>query len=225
MTVLKDIPLDLPPDAIRKKLRLPADCEPALLRQLTDAARELIDARALYTTCYVEKRQADAVVVSGQRLRSRVLRKNLDQVQRIFPFVITLGRRLDEKIRRTEDLLNQYYLDAVGNMALEAARRHLKKHLQARFALEKMAFMAPGSLPDWPLEEQKPLFALLGDVKAAIGVELTDSLLMLPAKSISGIYFPTQTSFFSCQLCPRQQCEGRKARYDEKLAQKYGIKK
>jgi len=85
--------------------------------------------------------------------------------------------------------------------------------------------MAPGSLVDWPIEEQAPLFKLLGDVENSIGVKLTDSLLMLPAKSISGIYFPTEVSFFSCQLCPRQRCESRKAKYDPGLAEQYGIKK
>jgi hypothetical protein len=80
-------------------------------------------------------------------------------------------------------------------------------------------------LPDWPIEEQRPLFQLLGDVPAAIGVRLTESLLMLPAKSVSGIYFPTETSFFSYQLCPRKRCDSRKARYNLKLALEYGIKK
>jgi hypothetical protein len=84
--------------------------------------------------------------------------------------------------------------------------------------------MAPGSLADWPIEEQAPLFKLLGDVDASIGVKLTDSMLMLPAKSISGVYFPADVSFFSCQLCPRERCESRKAKYDPKLAQEYGIK-
>jgi len=47
---------------------------------------------------------------------------------------------------------------------------------------------------------------------------------MLPAKSVSGFYFPTEVSFYSCRLCPRKRCESRKAKYDEKLAAKYGIK-
>ena len=101
----------------------------------------------------------------------------------------------------------------------------LRDHLKQIYALEKTAFMAPGSLPNWPIGQQKPLFKLLGDVKSSIGVELTESLLMLPAKSVSGIYFPTETSFFSCQLCPRERCDSRKAKYNEKLAQEYGIKK
>jgi hypothetical protein len=78
-------------------------------------------------------------------------------------------------------------------------------------------------LADWPIEEQAPLFKLLGDVETSIGVQLTDSLLMLPAKSISGIFFPTEISFISCQLCPRKRCESRKAKFDDKLAGEYGI--
>jgi hypothetical protein len=224
MTVLNSIPIDLQPTAVCKTLRLPPDGDPAVVRQLIDTACELIEARALYTTCYIEEKQAAAVKISGKLLHSSILRKNLDPVERVFPFVLTLGGRLDDQIRKTQDLLDQYYLDAVGVMALEAAGRHLKKHLQDRFALGKMSFMAPGSLPDWPIEEQRPLFDLLGDAKAAIGVRLTDSFLMLPAKSISGIYFPAEASFYSCQLCPRKRCEGRKAPFDEKLAQQYGIK-
>ncbi|MDX2500360.1 MAG: vitamin B12 dependent-methionine synthase activation domain-containing protein, partial [Deltaproteobacteria bacterium] len=123
------------------------------------------------------------------------------------------------------DLLENFYLDTIGNVALNSARKQLKRHLKSEFALEKISSMAPGSLPDWPIEEQAPLFKLLGDVDAAIGVKLSNSLLMLPAKSISGIYFPTEVSFFSCQLCPRERCESRKAKYDPKLAREYGIKK
>ena len=85
--------------------------------------------------------------------------------------------------------------------------------------------MSPGSLEDWPIQEQLPLFALLGEAPAAIGVRLTESLLMLPGKSVSGIFFPSASTFFSCRLCPRERCEGRKARYDETAAREYGILK
>ena len=122
------------------------------------------------------------------------------------------------------DLLESYYLDVIGNAALNSARRHLKGHLKSTFAVEKISSMAPGSLADWPIEQQAPLFDMLGNVEAEIGVKLNDSLLMLPAKSISGIYFPTEISFFSCQLCPRERCESRKAKYSPRLAEEYGIK-
>jgi hypothetical protein len=77
--------------------------------------------------------------------------------------------------------------------------------------------MSPGSLGEWPLSQQRPLFASLGDVAGAIGVRLSESLLMVPAKSVSGVCFPTEESFESCQLCPREDCPGRRAPYDETL--------
>ena len=39
---------------------------------------------------------------------------------------------------------------------------------------------------DWPLDAQRELLALL-DTPRAIGVSLTDSLLMVPSKSVSAV--------------------------------------
>ena len=77
--------------------------------------------------------------------------------------------------------------------------------------------MSPGEVSDWPTEEQARLFALLGDTRQLIGVELTDSLLMVPTKSVSGILFSTDSGFVSCQLCPQEQCHERRAPYDNSL--------
>ena len=79
--------------------------------------------------------------------------------------------------------------------------------------------MNPGSLPDWPITEQAKLFSLLGDVKALIGVTLTESMLMLPTKSVSGVYFETERNFENCELCARENCPGRRKPFDEA---KYG---
>jgi len=91
------------------------------------------------------------------------------------------------------------------------------------YALAGISRMSPGSLTDWPIEEQRLLFSLLGNVEASIGVKLSRSLVMIPQKSISGIYFPTEVSFYSCQLCPRKRCPSRKTGYDKEMAGEYGI--
>ena len=225
MPILDKIIVSISLDELRKRLHMEKDCDIGEIQPLIDVAVQLSEPRALYDVRYIEEKFEDGVIVTGRRLKSRVLRKNLDQVERVFPFVITLGSKLGEKQAASTDLLENFYLDTIGNIALTSARKQLERHLKSQFALEKISSMAPGSLADWPIEEQAPLFKLLGDVDATIGVTLTDSLLMLPAKSISGIYFPTEVSFFSCQLCPRQRCESRKAKYDPGLAEQYGIKK
>jgi len=225
MPILDNINIDISLNEVCRKLHMKPDGDLSEIQPLVDVAMTLIEPRALYDVRYIEEKLEDAVIVNGRRLKSRVLRKNLDQVGRIFPFVITLGSKLGEKQTASSDLLENFYLDTIGNVALNSARKQLKRHLESKFALEKISSMAPGSLADWPIQEQAPLFKLLGDVEASIGVKLTDSLLMLPAKSISGIYFPKEVSFVSCQLCPRERCESRKAQFSPKLAEEYGIKK
>jgi len=86
-----------------------------------------------------------------------------------------------------------------------------------------MSCMSPGSLKDWAIEEQRSLFSILGDVEGFIGVRLNETLIMIPNKSLSGIYFPTEIPFYSCQLCQREDCSTRKAPYDENLAREFGV--
>jgi hypothetical protein len=224
MTILDNIQIKLDFEAVQRKLHLKRDSDLNALQDLVAIAQPLVEPKVLYKICYIEEKLAHGVIIENLLLSSKVLRKNLDKIERIFPFVITIGNKFSERLEACSDLLEKFYLDAVGNVALNQVRLELKNHLKNEYAVEKTAFMAPGSLPDWPIEEQRPLFKLLGDVETAIGVKLTESLLMLPAKSVSGIYFPTETTFFSCQLCPRERCDSRKARYNEKLAREYGIK-
>lgn len=219
METIGPIACTLSVEFVQNKLKAPSRGH---IEALLPRALSLAEARAVFAVAYIEEKGVDEVVIGGRRFQSRVLRKNLDEVGRVFAAVVTIGGRLEQAADRSEDLLEKYYLDAIGNLILAEARSHLIQHLCRRFALDKLSWMSPGSLADWPLEEQRPLFALLDGVSSAVGVELTDSLLMLPRKSVSGIFFPSETTFFSCRLCPRERCEGRKARYDEALAREYG---
>ena len=225
MPILDNIQIKINVDLVRKRLHLKRDSDLKTVQDLVQIAQPLVEPKVLYKVSYIEEKLDDGVVVEGLRLISNVLRKNLDAVERVFPFVITIGNKFGETLDAYDDLLEKFYLDTIGNVALNQVRLAFKDHLKQKYAIEKTAFMEPGSLANWPIEQQKPLFKLLGDVQASIGVRLTESLLMLPAKSISGIYFPTETSFFSCQLCPRERCESRRAKYSEKKAKEFGIKK
>jgi len=222
MEKLEQISLGLDIEEIKEAVRAR---DLVQIQTLLEVAKPLISARAVYRVCYIDEKLEDTVIIDGIRLGSRILRKNLEKVGRVFPYVITIGTRLEQKADETTDLLEKYYLDKIGNIALSKARRHLEEHLRSRFALDDLSYMSPGSLEDWPIEEQRPLFSILKGAEVSIGVRLTESLLMIPRKSVSGIYFPTEVTFYSCQLCPRQHCEGRKARYNENLAKEYGILK
>ncbi len=189
----------------------------ARLEGIAADAQAVAKPKAVYKVAFIESKGGDCVVVDGITLTSRVLRVNLEQVHRVFPYVATCGTEMDEWSNSIDDMLQSYWADKIKEMALRSAMQALSEHLQDRFRPGRMSRMSPGSLVDWPLQEQRKLFALLGDPKDAIGVELTDSLIMVPLKSVSGICFPAEVDFASCQLCSRENCPGRRAPYDATL--------
>lgn len=225
MEILNHIPISLDMQEIQKELHMEGREGSRHAQALIKEVQPLIRARAVYRDCYLESKPEDAIIIDGIRFTSRVLRRHMDNVGRVFPFVITIGSKLEEHSRICNDFLKQYYLDTIGNTALIEARKYLEDYLQSKYALGCISYMSPGSLKDWDLEGQRPLFSILGDVQTSIGVYLTETLLMIPTKSLSGIFFPTEIPFYSCQLCPRKNCQSRKAKYSEKLAIKYGIQK
>lgn len=187
------------------------------LEHLCDEAAELARPKAIYKLSYIEEKLPDAVIIDGVELKSCVLRLNLDVAHRAIAYIATCGAELQRWGEGLDDMLYQYWADAIKEAALRAAMRALNRHLNDCYEMGRTATMSPGSLADWPIREQRPLFRILGDPKQAIGVTLTDSFLMIPNKTVSGLRFPTEESFESCQLCPREGCPGRRAAYEPDL--------
>ena len=216
--VLDDIAFQIDIDLLMKKLRVNESHSYAdSIRQLADEAQAIAKPKALYKVAYIESKDDQGVVVDGIRLNSRVLRVNLEQAHRVFAYTVTCGTELDDWANSIDDLLRHYWAETINEMALRVAIQVLNKHLNERYRPGRTSAMSPGSLGEWPIQAQRDLFAILGNPEDAIGVRLTDSMLMIPIKSVSGIRFPTEESFESCQLCPRQNCPGRRAPYDKDL--------
>ncbi len=220
MNTLAQIPVKFEHDKLLPKLRIePGSQDADDLAALIELVSKSANPKAVFDVCYVGARTGDTVAVAESVFTSRTLRVNLDKVERVFPFVATCGAEFDCVSIPDDDIVKQYWLDELKATALCAARDHLFTHLKKTFGLHKVTSMSPGSgdLEVWPIEQQKILFALLGDVEAAAGVRLTDTCLMIPNKTISGIAYPAEITFETCRLCHRQNCPGRLAPLDEKL--------
>jgi len=204
--------------ALVKRLRIAKEsADHDDLVALVQEAESIARPKAIYGVGYIEDRGDDYVEIAGTRFTSRILRVNLEQAHRAFLYVATCGTELEAWAHALTDLLQRYWAEAIQEAALRDATQALYHDLVERYRPGKTSAMAPGSLGEWPLSEQRALFSTLGDVTGTIGVALSDSLLMIPAKSVSGIRFPTTESFESCQLCPRAGCPGRRAPYDHAL--------
>jgi hypothetical protein len=220
MTELQDIPFSLDAELLMRQLRIQPGTDNAkafggLLARVTEVGRP----KATYEVCYIEDKADESVVLNGVRLTSRALRRNLDPVERVFPYVATCGTEADAIAVPHDDAVQAFWLWTIKEALLDAATEYLYDHLATRYRMTHWATMDPGSgdADVWPIEQQKELFSVLGDVETRIGVRLTDSMLMIPTMSVSGIVFPTETEFASCQVCHREGCPRRTAPFDEEV--------
>jgi len=205
-----------------KKLHVkPESRSEDLVLSLLEEARQIARPKAMYRVAGIDRKTETDVVIEGIQMQSRVMAVNLKNVHRVFPYLVTSGRELFDWKMSHEDMLDSYYADEISQMALRAAEIHFLDHLKTTYQVEKTSSMNPGSLEDWPITAQQSLFQLLGDPMEAIGVELLDSMLMLPNQTVSGIRFVSQNGFSNCELCPRECCPHRRTPYNPDLINKY----
>lgn len=223
METLTGIPFEFDIPAIMERVHIEPDSDDAReFEKLAAGLKAVAAPKAVYRECFVESKGKDTVTIEGTTFTSRTLRRNLDRAERVFAYVVTCGREADSLPLPAGDMLVEFWHDNLKMALLMAARQHLSDHLKRRYRLGKTASMSPGSgdADTWPIQQQTELFALLGGTAAVwqrVGVELTDSFLMTPNKTVSGLWFPTESDFRSCQVCHRAECPSRGAPFDQKL--------
>lgn len=150
----------------------------------------------------------------GYYFSGEYLFQHLNKSSFLIIAVSTLGQDFDEISPRTcsgNDLLEVMIFDAMGNAALKDLSRRFWLELAGKYKQEGLGLTrrcSPGE-NGWPLQEQEVLFNLLD--AGAIGVSLTESLMMKPIKSLSMVYGVTGGSEVSlvnhdCSECNLIKC-------------------
>ncbi len=138
--------------------------------------------------------------------------QQIKKTEKVAVFVCTAGREISirsKKFMKEGDLLKGYVYDTFGSIAVEAAMDLIQETLSRKMLITGMNITnrySPGYC-GWNITEQKKLFSLL-PVKFC-GIELTDTCLMLPIKSVSGIIGigrDVKFNAYTCNLCDMQNC-------------------
>ncbi len=225
LNVLDRIGFQPDPSALAARLRLDTLTGALPLERMLAGSVRLARPRAAFALFEPVARSRDSVEIAGQVFSSRVLRVNLSGARTAALFVATCGVELERWAQGLDDPLERWVADEICEEALGAALRVLEDALDGELDGKYRVSMNPGSLEDWPLTEQEPLFCALersGDVAGATGVELTESFLMKPRKSLSGVRFASGEQFADCVLCPRRDCSARRMPYEpERFGRQY----
>lgn len=131
-------------------------------------------------------------------------------------FLCTAGEEIGIKSRKAmleRDMLKGYIYDVVGSLIVEAAADLMQNALEKSVRSEgkKITNRYNPGYCGWDVAEQHKLFQLLPDNYCRIS--LTESALMNPVKSLSGIIGigeNVRSNPYTCQICDMKDCIYRK---------------
>ena len=148
-----------------------------------------------------------------------IIYRQIKEAEEAALFICTAGPVVGEMSRRSMkegDLLRGYVYDVIGSEVVEAAADRMQEELRKSMAdtgKEITNRFSPGYC-GWDVAEQHKLFSFFKD--NFCGITLTESALMKPVKSVSGLigigehvrYAPYQ-----CHMCSDKNCiyRGRKS--------------
>ena len=200
-------------EKVKKKMGLEEEEDHLLIEEYCNAAQRIARPKVAFGVAYLNELGQEHIKLGNVEFNSRLLAENLKETNKVIPYILTCGREIYEWAKRIDGFIEVFIAEQIKIETLSEASRFFHEYIKANIFPEKASAMNPGSLEDWPLSEQKKMFELLFDPAKEIGVELTQSCLMIPDKSVSGIVFQKEKSFVNCMLCQRENCSGRQIAY------------
>lgn len=193
---------------------------PALLAELSGVADKLtrsVTPRYIWRVFPLSFREeGPALEGIGLTLPGGMATRMLGECSQAVLLACTLGAGFEALLRaeQARSMARAAMLDACGSAWVEAGCDAAEEEISARFPeLYRTDRFSPG-YGDLPLTIQKDVCALL-DAPRRLGVQVTDSLLMNPSKSVTAVIGladrPQPARIRGCGFCSlRESCQYRK---------------
>jgi len=159
---------------------------------------------------------SDFITVDRLRFNTgKTICQLMKQSEYIAVFVATAGLEFESwrtKAEKKEDPIADFIMDSIGTCIVEKAGDYLEQELEKVIGkdMKHTNRFSPGYC-GWDIKEQKKLFAFFPE--GTTEITLSESCLMFPIKSISGIIGigkKVKTKKYSCQVCDMQNCYRKK---------------
>lgn len=138
--------------------------------------------------------------------------------EQLILFICTAGEKftqLRQDFDKNNDYLSGFVVDTFGSMVVEGAMDYIQQQIESDYAAlgSKITNRYSPGYCNWPLVDQRKLFGLLPPNDCQI--QLTNSSLMLPIKSVSGLIGigrEVRKSKYACDICNNKECMYRKVK-------------
>ncbi len=160
----------------------------------------------------------DTLTIGGTELHvGRIISRQLRGSEAFALFVATAGAEFEDlqmRLKDDDDMVRTFIADSFGSVIAERTADIMEECLQGELdgrGWRHTNRFSPGYC-GWHVSEQQRLFPLFG-VERPCGVRLTESSLMVPIKSVSGVIGlgpGVRKLEYSCGLCDYKDCYKRK---------------
>lgn len=215
-SILYTAPVSYPEEALFKALKMEFDPdreETDIVMELREAAMTIANPKAIYKECAVNAVK-EGILLDGILFTHPLLAKKLSKQPIVYPYALSCGTELEGWSQSFSDPLEAYIADGIKIFTLYQFMGEFRQYIKSTcFHGGTFSALNPGSLGEWPIEGQVPLFRLLGDAESKAGITLTKDYLMVPTKASSGIFFASETEYHNCSHCPRLDCPNRRSEF------------
>jgi hypothetical protein len=170
--------------------------------------------------CIQDVKDGSVHLGKGPVLKSRKLSRVMKDCKAVICFIATIGPGIEAEIKKLMDekkLSAAYILDSMGSVAVEdiVEKFHTGMGNQLRAKEQGVTLRFSPGYCDWPIADQKKLFRIFHSLQ--LGVQLNDSCLMQPRKSVSGVFglmsenpVPSRGPYNPCSVCKQRGCIARR---------------
>lgn len=214
--------LDIRIEDIYLSLGYGGTCPPTDVLQMVQEMIDTISKVCKPSYCFIIKEDIEIgrinIKVEGVTFTiGKVIAEYMDKAESIAFFIATAGRQFEdwlEELHKEGDVWLTFLADAIGSEIAEATARAVSLDLEET-ARRKNQYISNSYSPGycgWGVKEQQKLFSFFPPEPC--GVRLTDSSLMLPIKSVSGIIAlgtEMEKKAYGCDICMMKTCYKKRA--------------
>jgi len=93
--LLDDIELNFDIISLLKQFSITSNsAEAKKMKKITKEASKLAKPKGLYKTSFIKEKGEDYIILEEKKLKSQILRDNLDSAEKVYPYIVTCGREL-----------------------------------------------------------------------------------------------------------------------------------
>ncbi len=192
---------------------IPDDSILEMIDRMLNDLSTLCEPRYAFTV-YPGKRMGRREIVIGNTMfePDLIITSSTKEADFYALFMASIGNGFDKylhNLQATDDMVGAFVAHHLGSALVEACGMVLRNDLESRMAQHGFRISnsySPGYC-DWKLIEQRKLFAFFPE--GCCGIKLTESCLMMPIKSISGLIGVGEHVVkrnYSCDVCTNRNC-------------------